>query len=196
METGALTKITARQADEVLQLARAADRVLPAIPGATPAVYLQQLMAKSAFNDAVHFLAFGLPKREAVWWACVSARADLRESAPPPVAAALAAAEAWVYRPTEELRYAAWERAKEAKFETPSAWAAVAAFWSGPSLAPPDLPAVPPSPHLTGVAVSGAVTLAAVQTEAALADQKRQRYIKTAIDIANGGSGRNEAKGS
>jgi hypothetical protein len=88
------------------------------------------------------------------------------------------------------------ERAKEAKFETPAAWAAVAAFWSGPSMAPPDLPAVPPAPHLTGVAVFGAVTLAAVQTEAALADEKRQRYIKIAVDIANGGSGRVDVKGS
>ena len=196
MEFGALTKVTARQADEVLQLALAAGQTVPQVPGITPAAYLQQLTSKPAFNEAVQFLAFALPKREAVWWACMCARADLKESAPAPVVAALAAAEAWVYRPTEENRRAAWERAKEGKFETPSVWAAVAAFWSGPSLAPPDLPAVPPAPHLTGVAVSGAVTLAAVQTEAPLADEKRQRYIKIAIDIANGGSGRADVKGS
>jgi hypothetical protein len=118
----------------------------------------------------------------------------LGDPAPPPVLAAVEAAEAWVYRPTDETRRNAMARAQAAKFDSPGAWAAVGAFWSGGSIAPPDLPAVPPAPHLTGVAVAGAITLAAVQTEPALADQKRQRYIEFAIDIANGGSGRLETK--
>jgi Family of unknown function (DUF6931) len=73
-------------------------------------------------------------------------------------------------------------------------WAAVAAFWSGGSMAPPDLPAVPPAPHLTGVAVAGAVSLAAVRSDPSLADDKRRRYIEIALDIANGGNGRLEPK--
>ncbi len=196
MEIGTLTKVTARHADEVLPLAQAAGQNLPPGDGATPAAFLEQLISRSAFDEAVQFLAFALPKREAVWWACLCARSDLRDPVPAPALAALTAAEAWVYRPTEENRRAAMERAQETKFDTSSAWAAVAAFWSGGSLAPPDLPAVTPAAHLSGAAVAGAVTLAAVQTEPELADEKRQRYIKIAIDIANGGSGRIEAKGS
>jgi hypothetical protein len=41
-----------------------------------------------------------------------------------------------------------------------------------------------------GCAVAGAVTLAAVKSEPQLADQKRERYLASAIDIANGGTGR------
>lgn len=194
MPIGTLTKITTQTAGEVCLLARAGGQTLTAPENMTPASFLEQLLSKSLFNDAVQFLAFALPKREAVWWACLCARSELREPTPPPVLAALEAAEAWVYRPTDENRRAAMERAQATKFDAPGVWAAVAAFWSGSSLAPADLPAVSPAPHLTGVAVSGALTLAAVQTEPALADKKRQRYIDMAVDIANGGSGRLERK--
>lgn len=194
MEIGTLTKLTMQSASEVCRLAGAGGRTLKAPEGVTPAAFLQQLISGSLLNDAVQFLAFALPKREAVWWACLCARSELRDPAPPPILAALEAAEAWVYKPTEENRRTAMQRAQETKFDAPGVWAAVAAFWSGASLAPADLPAVPPAPYLTGVAVAGAVSLAAVQTEAALADKKRQRYIDMAIDIANGGSGRLERK--
>src|SRR5262249_38725334 len=154
------------------------------------AAFLEQLISKASLNDAVQFLAFALPKREAVWWACLCARSELKNPGPPLVVAALEAAEAWVYKPTEENRRAAMQKAQETAFDAAGVWAAVAAFWSGGSLSPPNLPVVPPAPHLTGAAVCGAVTLAAVQVDPALADKKRERYIESALDIANGGSGR------
>jgi hypothetical protein len=194
VQIGNLTKIGARTAEEVCRSLPAGGLALSPQPGASPGAFLEQLISGAKFNEAVHFLAFALPKREAVWWACLCARSVLGDPAPPPVLAAVEAAEAWVYRPTDETRRNAMARAQAAKFDSPGAWAAVGAFWSGGSIAPPDLPAVPPAPHLTGVAVAGAITLAAVQTEPALADQKRQRYIEFAIDIANGGSGRLETK--
>jgi hypothetical protein len=41
-----------------------------------------------------------------------------------------------------------------------------------------------------GRAVAGAVMLAAVKSEPQFAHQKRERYLASAIDIANGGNGR------
>ncbi len=155
---------------------------------------MQNLISTSALDEAVQFMAFALPKREAVWWACLCARSQVKDSTPASVVAALGAAEGWVYRPTEENRRAAMDRAHAIPIDSPSAWAAIAAFWSGGSLGPPNQPAVPPAPHLSGVAVAGAVTLAAVQSDPALADQKRRRYIEIAVDLANGGSGRIEDK--
>jgi hypothetical protein len=137
----------------------------------------------------VKFLAFGLPAREAVWWACVCARMELLEPVPEPIANALAAAETWVRKPTDEHRRAAMVCAQAAKFESPAAWAAVGAFWSSGSMGPPELPAVPAAPHLLGVAISGAVTLAAVQSQPERADEKRARYVAAAVNIANGGNG-------
>lgn len=194
MEIGTLSKIPAKKAAEICALAAAAGRTLPDAGDASPAEYLKKLVSAPALDEAVQFMAFALPKREAVWWACVCARTQVRDSTPPGALAALTAAEAWVYRPTDENRRAAMERAQATKFDSALIWPAVAAFWSGGSLAPPNLPAVPPAAHLSGVAVLGGVTLAAVQTEPALADEKRRRYIEIAIDIANGGSGRIEAK--
>jgi hypothetical protein len=159
-------------------------------PGKTPRAFLDELKMRTLHGDAVRFLAHALPKREAVWWACVCARDTLSEATPEPVSTALSAAEEWVFRPTEENRRAAMERANSVGFKTPSGWAAVAAFWSGGSMAPPDAPAVPPGETLTASAAAGAILLAAVQTEPERAAEKFGRFLDYGYDIADGGNGR------
>jgi hypothetical protein len=152
--------------------------------------FLNDLLTANNLNEAVQFFAFALPAREAVWWACQCSREVLRDPAPQPLQDAVEAAEAWVRSPTEEHRRAAMSRAQATDLKSPAALAAVAAFWSGGSLAPENLPEVPVPVHLTGCAVAGAVMLAAVKSEPQLADRKRERYLASAIDIANGGNGR------
>jgi uncharacterized protein DUF6931 len=106
-------------------------------------------------------------------------------------AAARTAAEAWVRKPGEDsLRRAAWDAAQKTDFKSPEAWAAVGAFWSGGSMAPEGQPMVPPAEHLTGVAISGAVTLASVRGRPELANARLQHFIASACDIAAGGAGR------
>jgi hypothetical protein len=152
--------------------------------------FLEILIREAQWTDAVRFLAHALPRREAVWWACTCARLTLPKDAPPEVAAALEAAEAWVFQPTEEHRRAAMQKAEIAGFETPSAWSAVSVFWSGGSMAPPDAPPVPPADRLLPTAVTSTILLAAVQTEPQFADRKYKRFLEAGIDIARGGSGR------
>ena len=195
MQVETLTKVTARDAQEICTLAALGGFTLAPKPGASPPQFLTELLTMKAFNEAVQFLAFALPPREAVWWACLCARSVLLEPAPPLFLAAVEAAEAWVRRPTDENRRVAMVRAQATKFDAPAAWAAVGAFWSGGSLAPAELPVVPVPAHLAGIAVAGAVTLAAVQTEPERADLKRERYLAAAIDIANGGPGRDKLNG-
>lgn len=190
MQITSLPKITAQSAQEICQLAAAGGHQLSPPDGATPVEFLGQLVGAKEFESAVKFLAFALPRREAVWWACVCARLELTDPAAEPVLNALAAAETWVRKPTDENRRAAMTAAQTAKFESPAAWAAVAAFWSSGSMAPPDLPEVPAAPHLMGVAVLGSVTLAAVLVSPELADERRERYVAAAVNIANGGNGR------
>jgi hypothetical protein len=156
----------------------------------SPAVaVVEALSANGLYADAVRFLARGLPKREAVWWACLCARDRLPADAPPPVAAALQAAEDWVYKPTEENRRIAMARAEAASFETPSSWAALGAFWSGGSLSPAGNPAVPPADHLTGLAVAGSIMLSATQTEPQHATARYRQFLAYGANIANGGRG-------
>lgn len=140
-------------------------------------------------NDAARLVAHALPKREAVWWACMCARAT--ETAPPPAdAEALVAAETWVRKPEEANRRQAMAKAEAAGFRTPESWAAIGAFWSGGSMAPAGQPVVPPGDHLTGLAVAGAVALAAVRKHPERAEATLRAFLASAFDIAAGGAGR------
>jgi len=157
----------------------------------TAAEGVERLVAKGFCNEAARLAAHALPRREAVWWACMCAIAVPDPALPPADAAAREAAEAWVRKPTEDaLRRAAWDAAQKTEFASPEAWAAVGAFWSGGSMSPEGQPVVPPADHLTGVAVSGAVVMAAVRGRPERAQARLLRFLDAARDIAGGGAGR------
>src|SRR3984893_7309151 len=121
MSSNGLVKITAKTAAEVckhFQLGDEAKKLLG--DGLTPAQFLDTLMDKQQFPDAVRFLAHALPKREDVWWACLCSRAVVGSNPPPKFAAALQAAEKWVGDPSEETRRAAMPAAEAAEFKTPA----------------------------------------------------------------------------
>lgn len=155
-----------------------------------PAQYLQQLIERELYPDAVRFLAVALPKREAIWWACLCTRQTLGESPSPVDLKALELAEAWVYKPAEENRQLTMPAAEATQFKTPAGWAAVAAFWSGGNISPAEGAIVPPTEDLTGKAVIGAVMLAAVQGGADKIKTHYRLFLKSGIHIANGGDGR------
>jgi hypothetical protein len=136
--------------------------------------------------------AHALPKREAVWWACMCARHTAPEALAAADRASREAAEVWVRRQTEDARRAAMDNAQQSGFGSPETWAAVAAFWSGDSLSPPDQPKVPPAPHLTGTAVAGAVQLASVRGDPARQRTRLAAFLHSAREIAAGGAGRLE----
>jgi hypothetical protein len=154
---------------------------------------LTALAEAGRYPEAMRLAAHALPKREAVWWACMCARAV----PPDPTLtdadrAALEAAEAWVRKPEEATRRAAMTLAQATGFKSAEAWAAVGAFWSGGSMAPEGQPVVPPAEHLTGVAIAGSVVLAAVRRLPERADIRFRRFLTSARDIAGGGAGRIE----
>ena len=153
--------------------------------GQTAAQLLEELLKKEDFTQAGLFLAHALPKREAVWWACQCAR-QAPAADGPPADAALRAAERWVSEPTDEHRRAAHAAAEAAGVGTPAGCAALAAFLSGGSLAPPGIAEVPPAEHLTAAAVAGAVTLAAVIQEPEKAPERYQKFFALGFDVANG----------
>ena len=86
------------------------------------------------------------------------------------------------------------ERAQATAFASPEAWAAIAAFWSGDSMAPEGQPAVPPAPHLTGTAVSGAVALSAVRGDVSRRNARLVSFLESGRNIAAGGPGRLSAE--
>jgi hypothetical protein len=152
-------------------------------PQLHPADFVAKLMDAKLYPDAVRFVAHALPKREAVWWAWMSARRSSGENAPPKIKASLEATEKWIAQPTDENRRAAKEAAEIAKLVTAAGCAGLAAFFAGDSLAPPDCPAVAPGPYLTAKAVSGAVNFAAMSGEPNQAPEKFRSFVAQGLDV-------------
>ena len=158
---------------------------------------LDRLEHAGLLIEATRLVAHALPSREAVWWACACSRHTGASGIDPDNETKLREmAEEWVRRQTDAHRRAAMKEAETMGFRSPEAWAAVAAFWSGDSMAPPEAPKVPPQPHFTGLAVAGAVALAAVRGQATLRDARLRRFLASARDIASGGVGRIEVEDS
>lgn len=157
--------------------------------GQSPAEFLERVCAAECHIDAIRFLAHALPPREVAWWACLAAR-SVHTDGPAAHLKALEAAEAWVYHPDEEHRRAAMAAAASVENDAPARWAALAAAWTGGSLAPPEAPVVPPGETLAAQAGAGAVLLAAVRNGPERAAEHHRRSIAQAVDIARGGAGR------
>jgi len=146
--------------------------------------YLELLMDKQQYPDAVRLLAHALPKREAIGWVYLCARKASAGNPDPNINAALQATERWIREPTDENRREAMARGEAAKFSTPAGCAALAVFWSGGSLGPPNVPPIPPGEFLTAKAVSGGIVLAAVQKEPEKAPVKYQEFLAQGIKLA------------
>ena len=125
--------------------------------------FVDALVEAELYLEAIKVLARALPKLHAVEWACVCIRQQLSEQAAESEAACLAAAEQWVGNPGEDKRLAAMAAAAATEYDTASAWAAMAAGWTGGSMGPPDVPPIPPPAHLTALAVAGAIGLASAR---------------------------------
>jgi hypothetical protein len=134
--------------------------------------------------DAVRLLSHALPARESVWWAWASVRRVMGETPPAPVLATLAAAEAWIAKPTDANRRAAYQRAEEDGGASPAGLVALAAWLSGGSLAPSDAPEVPPPPFSAAKAVAGAVIIAAVQ-DPLKAGERFHDFLTQGLEVAD-----------
>lgn len=186
-----LEKIGAGTAVEVCGKYTQSAEILPLVTDdMTPAALMDRLVVENRLQEASRFLAHALPKREAVWWACLSAREALSEGGDEMAETLLTLAERWVRKPTDENRRAAMAAAEAAGFDSPASWAAVAAFWSGDSLGPVGLPPVGPSDGLTGTAVAAATMLAASTGDPAAMPDRFRAFLKTGMDVAKGGTGR------
>ena len=125
-----------------------------------PQPFFDLLCEQEHFPDALRFLAFWLPKRAAVTWACQCVRATLGDPLPPEEERPIERAEQWAADPSEENRRAAEAEAEATDPAELAGWVARAAFWSGGSLVAPKLAPVPPDEGLTAQAVTGALLMA------------------------------------
>jgi hypothetical protein len=187
MAVGTLSRVGGKTAAEICKrfdIGPEAAGVLK--PDHSPDRFVDALMEKKQWAAAIRFLAHALPKGEAVWWACLSARAAAGSNAPPPARAALDAAERWLADPSESNRQATLPAAQAVGLATSAGTAAMAAYVSGSSLGPPNVPPIPPGENMTGQLAGACVLLAAVQNDAAKALENFQAYLAKGIEVAKG----------
>lgn len=160
-------------------------------PTLSPQGFLALLDRDGHFADAIRFLAFALPVREGVWWSCMvgSAIPEARSETPDP---GYASAQDWVYEPDDERRFACLAAAEAARSATPGAYAALAAFWSGGSMAPAGMADVLPDPVLAPTGIAASVLLAVAAADPKQAASLYRRALRQGVEIGNGGDGRLE----
>lgn len=180
------TKASAKTAAEVCKcfpLSPAAAKLLR--EDMQPRSFLDLLIEKQHYADAVRFLAHTMPKREAIWWACLCIRPERGVVVPPPAAAAQQAADAWVVDPSDEKRRAAHAAAQAPGIGPPVKLTCEAAFFSDGSMGPAEFQAVPPPEHLAATTAANAVILAAV-AEPAKMNAKYNQFLSLGQEVAAG----------
>ncbi len=162
---------------------------LPA-SASVPAV-LAALAEKDAKIDILRLIAVVLPPREATWWACLAARDLVGPEAkvvPPP----LAAAERWVFKPTQENREIARQCFEGADQDDDTAYCAMAALYADGTLGPGEMNQHPAPPNGVSAAVF-AMNLIAMRANVDRMQVFLDILIDRGLDIGRGGNGRVEA---
>lgn len=140
------------------------------------------------YQQAIKFLSLGLPKREAIWWAYISAEQVEADKNCLKTQNLLKKANDWVRNPDEEKRRSIYGLSQSLDLYTPSSWMGMAIYWSGGSIAPEDKPEVHPRPFMFGKAVANAINLATEMHQQPI--EQAKLYIKQGLHIAMGGNGK------
>jgi hypothetical protein len=182
-----LVKVTAMTAAEVCAhfgLDKNARQLL--CDGMGPREFVETLVANQQYLAAIEFVAHALPPREAIWWGCLCLQHACGDDLPVPERAAFKAAVQWVLQPTEENRAAAKAPAEVAGPASPAGTLAKAASYTGGSLAPPNLPTVPPGPFAPAQAVANAVKFASLKGDPLKMADRRRSFVELGIGVAEG----------
>lgn len=187
-----LSRVKAKSAGELLQhfeLSEESESV--AVLEEAPTAVIGKLVETESYHDAVTMLAHALPKREAVWWACLAAKRTMDATVELNVAA-VAATELWVRDPSEPHRQAARKLGERSKNRTAAGWVATAASWCTGNMIDEGDIEVPPPDYLYAHAVAASITMAAAASGPELMAGSYKLFIRQGFDLANGGSGQVE----
>jgi hypothetical protein len=131
--------------------------------GLAPGPFLDLLLCRALYADALRIFAHGLPVRQAVWWGCLCvSRAGLALTQDQQ--ALVKAVARWAIEPSEPRRKAVEECMGADPLEHLAGRLAFAVTVTGSRIPYPDSPAVPPQPELAPRAIKGAVLGAAADS--------------------------------
>jgi hypothetical protein len=140
--------------------------------------FVRRCLAEQRRDAAITYCAYLLPRREAVWWGCHAMR-DMKELTASE-RACVAAARQWALRPDEAARRKALDLGLETSAKLSGGWIALAAAWSGGSIAPAGGPPMAPSPAATAQAVRVALLSASTR----LANDRRPAIMTAWVEFA------------
>jgi hypothetical protein len=149
-----------------------------------PREFIEHLLEKEHFKAAVLLLAHGLPTREAIWWAWVCARRASGPEPAPEIRAALEGTERWITQPSEAHRRPMLEIADTAGLDSAAGAAALAVFFSGGSIAPPEIAPVEAPPHAAAKAIGGSITLSALGDDPETAPERFTAFVRQGLEVA------------
>ena len=152
-----------------------------------PIDFAKELLSSGKLADALTFCAYLLPRREAVWWACTSAR-TLHPDIQRAHADGLRAAEAWVATPDDDHRRAALAIGTAGDTSQPATWLARAAGWSG-GVETSGARQIPIPAYMTARAARIAVFLSAAKVGSSRRQSGMQSSILDGIRLAETGLG-------
>jgi hypothetical protein len=150
-----------------------------------PRTFVEKMVEEAHYPDAIAFLAHALPRREAVWWAWLCARAAAGEKAPASVIVSLEATKTWIAEPTDPHRRAALDAAEVAGISTPAGCAGLAAFLCGDTLGPAEAPPAPPGEFAAAKAIGGSINLAAVADIARDIAARYAEFVQQGLELAD-----------
>jgi hypothetical protein len=172
---------TARQVFEAFPTAASDIEVDPA--GEAPLDFARKLLAPGRRFESIVYLAYLLPRREAVWWGCQCVRAISGDKPDD----ALLAAEAWVRDPDETTRRTALGLGWSRDHRIATTWLALAAGQSGGSITPEGAYTVAPPPQATALDVKAAIILAIAKSPPPSQPRWVSACVETGIRFAEGG---------
>lgn len=145
----------AREFQGKCQLTEQASRLLT--DRLTVREFFEQMIDKGLLIDAVRFAACCLPKREAIWWACLCLWERHQASLAAPAAEVFRTVIDWVREPDDCHRRAVEAAGRAVGIATPLGNLATAVFYNEGSISLPGLPEVPPDPDMTAKMVAQAL---------------------------------------
>lgn len=147
--------------------------------GESPSAYFTQLRSDENRASAVDFLAAALPRAEAIAWAgaCLAPMARV-EGYPTKRRHLLELALRWIDDPNDAFRRSAFAEAEQEDKDTPEKLLNYAIFFSGGSIADPELEPVNTDPTITGNLVA-----AAIQSAAVLDRDETDSFLDKALDL-------------
>ncbi|TDL85192.1 hypothetical protein E2L05_16170 [Meridianimarinicoccus aquatilis] len=149
---------------------------------------LAELERADAYLDMLRVLAAALPARERVWWGCLAAEDLLGDPKTPPPS--LAAAQAWVFKPSDAAREKARQAVELADSDDDTTLCATAVAMCDGKLGSGDLAQYDAPAGAAAMAILGMNLLSLGTAEAEAFDAHKTILIERALDIARGGNGR------